>query len=99
MHKRPARSLSPRLRSPGSAGAFSPFPADEQGEGDGTWRLNRDRRGDRQPLPARFTLDKPGTCEVMGQRLGRAYTGGEYLLFGGIMSTQPRRRVSMSTLP
>ena len=31
-----------------------------------------------QPLPDRFTLDKPGTCEVICQRMGREYKYREY---------------------
>ena len=77
MDKRPAR-FSPRIRSPGPTGAPAPFSTDEHGEGYRPWRPDRDRRGYRQPLPDRFTLDKPGTCEVICQRMGREYKYREY---------------------
>ena len=47
----------------------SPFPSDEHWEGSRTWRPERDRRGRGQPLPDRFTIDKPGKCEVICQRM------------------------------
>ena len=70
MDNQPA-SLSPRIRAPGPTGVPALFPADEHAEGSRTWRLDRDRGGYRQPVPDRFTLDKPGTCEVICQRMGR----------------------------
>jgi hypothetical protein len=56
----------------------SPFPADEHWEGSRTWRPERDRRGYRQQLPDRFTIDKPGKCEVICERRGREYKCREY---------------------
>jgi hypothetical protein len=53
----------------------SPFPTDEHWEGSRTWRPDRDRdwRGRAQELPDRFTIDKPGKCEVICERVGRQY--------------------------
>jgi hypothetical protein len=56
----------------------SPFPSDEHWEGSRTYRPERDRRGYRQPLPDRFTIDKPGKCEVICERIGREYKCREY---------------------
>ena len=50
-----------------------PF-GNEHSEGCRTWRPDRDRRGYGQPLPDRFTIDKPGKCEVICERRGREYT-------------------------
>jgi hypothetical protein len=78
LHGQPAGQSLPHLRLPAPPGAPALFPADEPGEGDRTWRPDRDWRGYRQPLPNRFTLDKPGTGKVMCQRLGCGYTCREY---------------------
>jgi hypothetical protein len=51
----------------------STFPPDEHWEGYRTWRPDRDRRWRGQELPARFTIDKPGKCEVRCERSGRSY--------------------------
>jgi hypothetical protein len=51
----------------------SPFPSDEHWEGSRTWRPERDRRWRGEPLPDRFTIDKPGKCEVICERVGRQY--------------------------
>jgi hypothetical protein len=56
----------------------SPFPDNEHWEGSRTWRPDRDRRGRGQPLPDRFTIDKPGKCEVICERIGREYKCREY---------------------
>jgi hypothetical protein len=56
----------------------SPFPSDERWEGSRTWRPDRDRRWRGQPLPDRFTIDKPGKCEVICERVGRTYRCREY---------------------
>jgi hypothetical protein len=56
----------------------SPFPADEHWEGNRTWRPERARRGYGQQLPDRFTIDKPGKCEVICERVGRSYKCREY---------------------
>jgi hypothetical protein len=56
----------------------SPFPADERWEGSRTWRPERDRRWRGQQLPDRFTIDKPGKCEVICERRGREYKCREY---------------------
>jgi hypothetical protein len=55
----------------------SPFN-DEHWEGSRTYRPDRHRRGYGHPLPDRFTIDKPGKCEVICQRIGREYTCREY---------------------
>ena len=63
----------------GSADDRRGFPdTDEHWEGSHTWRPDRDRRGYRQPLPDRFTIDKPGKCEVICERRGREYKCREY---------------------
>jgi hypothetical protein len=56
----------------------SPFPADEHWEGNRTWRPERDRRWRGQLLPDRFTIDKPGKCEVQCVRDGRSDKCKEY---------------------
>jgi hypothetical protein len=56
----------------------SPFSSDEHWEGSRTWRPEQDRRGYRQELPDRFTIDKPGRCEVICERVGREYKCREY---------------------
>jgi hypothetical protein len=56
----------------------SPFPPDEHWEGNRTWRPERDRRYRGQDLPDRFTIDKPGKCEVICERVGRSYRCREY---------------------
>ena len=56
----------------------SPFPSDEHWEGYRTWKPERDRRWRGQELPDRFTIDKPGKCEVICQRIGREYKCKEY---------------------
>jgi hypothetical protein len=55
-----------------------PFPADEHWEGYRTWKPDRDRRYCGRPIPDRFTIDKPGKCEVICQRDGRNYKCKEY---------------------
>jgi hypothetical protein len=47
-----------------------PFSSDEQWEGYRKWTPDRDRRWRGQPLPDRFTVDKPGKCEVICERVG-----------------------------
>jgi hypothetical protein len=56
----------------------SPFPSDEHWQGTRTWRPDQDRRYRGQPLPDRFTIDKPGKCEVICERVGRQYKCREY---------------------
>jgi hypothetical protein len=56
----------------------SPFPPHEYWEGYCTWKPDRDRQWRGQPLPHRFTIDKPGRCEVRCQRHGREYKCKEY---------------------
>ncbi len=55
----------------------SPFPPDEHWEGYRTWKPDRSMR---QGLvfPDRFTIDKPGKCEVICERVGRQYRCREY---------------------
>jgi hypothetical protein len=55
----------------------SPF-GDDHWQGYRTWRPERDRRGYRQRMPDQFTIDKPGKCEVICQRIGREYQCREY---------------------
>jgi hypothetical protein len=55
----------------------SPFP-DERFEGTRTWRPERDRHYRGKDLPDRFTIDKPGKCEVICERIGREYKCREY---------------------
>lgn len=56
----------------------SPFPSDEAWEGSRTWRPERHRGWREQDLPDRFTIDKPGKCEVRCERRGREYKCREY---------------------
>jgi hypothetical protein len=56
----------------------SPFPSDEHWQGTRTWRPDRDRRWRGQEWPDRFTIDKPGKCEVQCVRDGRSYKCKEY---------------------
>ena len=51
-------------------------PWTERFEGTRTWRPDRDQR--RYGLPDQFTIDKPGKCEVICQRIGREYKCREY---------------------
>jgi hypothetical protein len=53
-------------------------PWTERFEGSRTWRPDRDRRWRGEPLPDQFTIDKPGKCEVICQRIGREYKCREY---------------------
>jgi hypothetical protein len=56
----------------------SPF-GDDHWQGYRTWRPERrDQRRYRQHLPDQFTIDKPGKCEVICQRVGREYQCREY---------------------
>jgi hypothetical protein len=55
----------------------SPFDK-EHWEGTRTYRPDRDRRYRGQELPDRFTIDKPGKCEVICERRGREYKCREY---------------------
>jgi len=57
---------------------WSPFPPDEHWQGSRTWRPERDRRGLGPAYPDRFTIDKPGKCEVICERVGRQYQCREY---------------------
>jgi hypothetical protein len=56
----------------------SPFPPDEHWESYRRWSPDRDRRRRGQELPDRFTIDKPGKCEVRCERDGRSYKCKEY---------------------
>jgi len=56
----------------------STFASDEHWEGTRTWRPDRDRRYRGQDLPDRITIDKPGKCEVICERIGREYKCREY---------------------
>jgi hypothetical protein len=54
-----------------------PFSAEEHWQGSRTWKPDRQLR--RQwPWPDRFTVDRPGNCEVRCTRLGREYKCREY---------------------
>jgi hypothetical protein len=54
-----------------------PFSSEEHWDGDRRW--TPDRRTRRQwPWPDRFTVDKPGKCEVQYQRVGSNYKCREY---------------------
>jgi hypothetical protein len=54
-----------------------PFSSEEHWDGDRRW--TPDRRTRRQwPWPDRFTVDKPGKCEVRCMRSGREYKCREY---------------------
>jgi hypothetical protein len=57
---------------------WSPFPDNEHWEGSRTWRPDRDRRWRGQEWPDRFTIDKPGKCEVICERVGPRYKCREY---------------------
>jgi hypothetical protein len=52
-------------------------PWTERFEGSRTWRPDREQRR-RSGLPDQFTIDKPGKCEVICQRIGREYKCWEY---------------------
>jgi hypothetical protein len=56
----------------------SPFPPNEHWDGYRTWRPERDRRGRGPAWPDRFTIDRPGKCEVRCERRGREYRCREY---------------------
>jgi hypothetical protein len=56
----------------------SPFPSDKHWEGSRTYRPERPRGWREHDLPDRFTIDKPGKCEVICERVGRAYKCREY---------------------
>jgi hypothetical protein len=56
----------------------SPFPAGEHWEGYRKWTPERNSRYRGQPLPDRFTIDKPGKCEVRCVRDRRRYKCKEY---------------------
>jgi hypothetical protein len=54
-----------------------PFSSEERWDGYRTWKPDRDVR--RQwPWPDRFTVDRPGKCEVRCVRSGREYHCKEY---------------------
>ena len=54
-----------------------PFSSEEHWDGDRRW--TPDRRTRRQwPWPDRFTVDKPGKCEVQCRRVGSNYKCREY---------------------
>jgi hypothetical protein len=54
-----------------------PFSSEEHWEGSRTWRPDRQIR--RQwPWPDRFTVDRPGKCEVRCVRSGHEYRCREY---------------------
>ena len=54
-----------------------PFSSEEHWDGDRRW--TPDRRTRRQwPWPDRFTVDKPGKCEVQCRRVGSSYQCREY---------------------
>jgi hypothetical protein len=54
-----------------------PFSAEEHWQGSRTWKPDRQLR--RQwPWPERFTVDRPGNCEVRCTRSGRDYKCREY---------------------
>ena len=55
----------------------SPFD-NEHWEGSRTWRPERPRGWRARDLPDRFTIDKPGKCEVICERRGREYKCHEY---------------------
>jgi hypothetical protein len=54
-----------------------PFGPDEHWDGYRTWTPERNFRGP-WPMPDRFTVDRPGTCEVRCVRSGREYRCKEY---------------------
>jgi hypothetical protein len=49
----------------------------ERFEGSRQWKPDRDLRR-RWPWPDRFTIDRPGKCEVRCVRVGREYKCREY---------------------
>jgi hypothetical protein len=54
-----------------------PFSSEERWHGSRTWTPDRQFR--RQwPCPDRFTIDRPGNCEVRCVRSGREYRCREY---------------------
>jgi hypothetical protein len=55
-----------------------PFPADEHWEGYRTWTPDRYSRRRGLVMPDRFTIDRPGKCEVRCVREGRSYKCKEY---------------------
>jgi hypothetical protein len=55
------------------------FPFSSKEHWDGNRRWTPDRRTRQQwPWPDRFTVDKPGKCEVQCQRVGSSYKCREY---------------------
>jgi hypothetical protein len=56
----------------------SPFEPNDRWEGYRTYRPERQRGWREQDLPDRFTIDKPGKCEVICERVGRQYRCCEY---------------------
>jgi hypothetical protein len=55
----------------------SPFGNDHW-EGYRTWRPERPRGWYERDLPDRFTIEKPGKCEVRCERVGNRYKCREY---------------------
>jgi hypothetical protein len=56
----------------------SPFSSEDRWDGTRTYRPERPRGWREHHLPDRFTIDKPGKCEVICERIGRAYKCREY---------------------
>jgi hypothetical protein len=54
-----------------------PFSPEEHWDGYRTWMPDRNFRQP-WPWPDRFTVDRPGNCEVRCVRSGRAYQCREY---------------------
>jgi hypothetical protein len=54
-----------------------PFSSEEHWEGSRTWMPDRNVR-QQWPWPDRFTVDRPGKCEVRCVRSGREYRCQEY---------------------
>jgi hypothetical protein len=54
-----------------------PFAPDEHWDGYQTWTPERNFRQP-WPMPLRFTVDRPGKCEVRCVRSGREYRCKEY---------------------
>jgi Ni/Co efflux regulator RcnB len=52
-----------------------PFSSEEHWDGYRTWKPDRDVR---RRLPDRFTVDRPGNCEVRCTRVGNQYQCREY---------------------
>ena len=52
-------------------------PWTERFEGSRMWTLDREQRR-RSRMPDQFTIDKPGKCEAICQRIGREYKCREY---------------------